>query len=158
MPPGPGRRYGVHFRRPGPGVTPLSSPLAPTLGCTKTAFEVRSAFPSVQHTEPGCAASSNAKAKAKAKEASASKFRARQFRHFGFLRAACRLTIRSSGRANGVPPGPVGRYGVHCLPSGPGVTPSSSPLAPTLGRRNNIAAPAGSQRERHRHSPYGARQ
>jgi hypothetical protein len=34
VPPGPGRRYGVHFRRPGPGVTPSSSPLAPTLGST----------------------------------------------------------------------------------------------------------------------------
>jgi uncharacterized protein YjbI with pentapeptide repeats len=32
-----------------------------------------------------------------------------------------------------VPPGPAGRYGVHCLPSGPGVSPSASPLAPTLG-------------------------
>jgi ADP-ribose pyrophosphatase len=32
-----------------------------------------------------------------------------------------------------VPPGPAGRYGVHCLPSGPGVPPLASPLAPTLG-------------------------
>jgi hypothetical protein len=37
------------------------------------------------------------------------------------------------GRSNGVPPGPAGRYGVHCLPSGPGVTPLASTLAPTLG-------------------------
>jgi hypothetical protein len=34
VPPGPGRQYGVHFCRPGPGVTPSSSPLAPTLGST----------------------------------------------------------------------------------------------------------------------------
>jgi hypothetical protein len=33
-PPGPGRRYAVHFRQPGPGVPPLASPLAHTLGCT----------------------------------------------------------------------------------------------------------------------------
>jgi hypothetical protein len=32
-----------------------------------------------------------------------------------------------------VPPGPAGRYGVHCLPSGPGVTPLASPLVQTLG-------------------------
>jgi hypothetical protein len=44
-----------------------------------------------------------------------------------------RLTGRSSGRANGVPPGPELRYGVHFLFSGPGGTPSSPPLAPTLG-------------------------
>jgi hypothetical protein len=31
-----------------------------------------------------------------------------------------------------VPPGPEVRYGVHFLTSGPGVTPSLSPLAPTL--------------------------
>jgi hypothetical protein len=31
-PPGPGRRYGVHFRQPGPGVPPSASPLAHTLG------------------------------------------------------------------------------------------------------------------------------
>jgi hypothetical protein len=30
-------------------------------------------------------------------------------------------------------PGPAGRYGVHCLPSGPVIPPSASPLAPTLG-------------------------
>jgi hypothetical protein len=34
VPPGPGRRYGVHCLWPGPGVTPLASPLARTLGCT----------------------------------------------------------------------------------------------------------------------------
>jgi hypothetical protein len=44
-----------------------------------------------------------------------------------------RLTGRSSGRANGVPPGPGRQYGVHFRRPGPGVTPSSSPLAPTLG-------------------------
>jgi hypothetical protein len=47
----------------------------------------------------------------------------------------CRLTRRSSGRANGVPPGPGRQYGVHFRRPGPGVTPSASPLAPTLGRR-----------------------
>jgi hypothetical protein len=45
----------------------------------------------------------------------------------------CSLTRRSSGSSNGVPPGPEARYGVHFLSSGPGVTPSLSPLAPTLG-------------------------
>jgi hypothetical protein len=33
-PPGPGRRYAVHFRQPGPGVPPSASPLAHTLGLT----------------------------------------------------------------------------------------------------------------------------
>jgi hypothetical protein len=46
----------------------------------------------------------------------------------------CRLTSRSSGSSNGVPPGPEVRYGVHFLSSGPGVTPLLSPLAPTLGK------------------------
>jgi hypothetical protein len=32
-----------------------------------------------------------------------------------------------------MPPGPEARYGVHFLSSGPGVTSSLSPLAPTLG-------------------------
>jgi hypothetical protein len=32
VPPGPEVRYGVHFLSSGPGVTPLLSPLAPTLG------------------------------------------------------------------------------------------------------------------------------
>jgi hypothetical protein len=32
VPPGPGRRYPVHFRQPGPGVKPLAPPLARTLG------------------------------------------------------------------------------------------------------------------------------
>jgi hypothetical protein len=32
VPPGPEARYGVHFLSSGPGVTPLLSPLAPTLG------------------------------------------------------------------------------------------------------------------------------
>jgi hypothetical protein len=32
VPPGPGRRYPVHFRPPGPGVTPSAPPLARTLG------------------------------------------------------------------------------------------------------------------------------
>jgi hypothetical protein len=36
VPPGPEVRYGVHFLSSGPGVTPLLSPLAPTLGTTKT--------------------------------------------------------------------------------------------------------------------------
>jgi hypothetical protein len=35
VPPGPGRRYAVHFRPPGPGVTPLAPPLARTLGITR---------------------------------------------------------------------------------------------------------------------------
>jgi hypothetical protein len=35
VPPGPGRRYPVHFRPPGPGVTPSAPPLARTLGVTK---------------------------------------------------------------------------------------------------------------------------
>jgi hypothetical protein len=35
VPPGPGRRYAVHFRPPGPGVTPLAPPLARTLGLIK---------------------------------------------------------------------------------------------------------------------------
>jgi phage FluMu protein Com len=34
VPPGPEARYGVHFLSSGPGVTPLLSPLAPTLGVT----------------------------------------------------------------------------------------------------------------------------
>jgi hypothetical protein len=34
VPPGPEVRYGVHFLSSGPGVTPLLSPLAPTLGST----------------------------------------------------------------------------------------------------------------------------
>jgi hypothetical protein len=37
------------------------------------------------------------------------------------------------GRSNGGPPGPEPRYGVHFLFSGPGVPPSASPLAQTLG-------------------------
>jgi hypothetical protein len=45
----------------------------------------------------------------------------------------CSLTRRSSGSSNGMPPGPEARYGVHCLPSGPGGTPLLSPLARTLG-------------------------
>jgi hypothetical protein len=32
VPPGPEPRYGVHFLSSGPGITPLLSPLAPTLG------------------------------------------------------------------------------------------------------------------------------
>jgi hypothetical protein len=36
VPPGPEARYGVHFLSSGPGVTPLLSPLAPTLGRMKT--------------------------------------------------------------------------------------------------------------------------
>jgi hypothetical protein len=34
VPPGPGHRYGVHCLWPGPGVPPLASPLARTLGST----------------------------------------------------------------------------------------------------------------------------
>jgi hypothetical protein len=98
-----------------------------TLGCTKTARQACSASPAVRHTESGCVPASNTKTKCKAKEAFPSKFRARQFRHFGCPRTACRLTIRSSGRANGVPPGPGRQYGVHFRRPGPGVTPSSSP-------------------------------
>jgi hypothetical protein len=51
----------------------------------------------------------------------------------------CRLSVRVlpnpalKGRSNGVPPGPEPRYGVHFLFSGPGVPPSASPLARTLG-------------------------
>jgi hypothetical protein len=44
-----------------------------------------------------------------------------------------RLTSRSRGSSNGVPPGPEARYGVHFLSSGPGVPPLLFPLAPTLG-------------------------
>jgi hypothetical protein len=38
VPPGPEVRYGVHFLSSGPGVTPLLSPLAPTLGVVPPRF------------------------------------------------------------------------------------------------------------------------
>jgi hypothetical protein len=41
VPPGPEVRYGVHFLSSGPGVTPLLSPLAPTLGRSHFPFRVR---------------------------------------------------------------------------------------------------------------------
>jgi hypothetical protein len=50
-------------------------------------------------------------------------------------------TRRSCGGSNGVPPGPEIRYGVHFLSSGPDVTPSLFPLAPTLGRLTLAAKP-----------------
>jgi hypothetical protein len=58
---------------------------------------------------------------------------ATRFPALRWLGAPRRLTTRSSGSSNGMPPGPEPRYGVHFLSSGPGGTPSLSPLAPTLG-------------------------
>jgi hypothetical protein len=47
--------------------------------------------------------------------------------------AQCGLTTSLKGSANGVPPGPAARYGVHFLAPGPGATPLAPPLARTLG-------------------------
>jgi hypothetical protein len=50
VPPGPEARYGVHFLSPGPGVTPLLSTLAPTLGSTQTGVLASQSSGTLQQT------------------------------------------------------------------------------------------------------------
>jgi hypothetical protein len=64
----------------------------------------------------------------------------------GVVRRRAQPNPALKGRSNGAPPGPEPRYAVHFLFSGPGVTPSASPLARTLGgtmvlRQGRIGSP-----------------
>jgi hypothetical protein len=51
VPPGPEARYGVHFLSSGPGVTPLLSPLAPTLGVMNPTLVVEPSGESQGHCD-----------------------------------------------------------------------------------------------------------
>ena len=143
-PPSPGRWYAVHFHRPGLGVLPsspgyleryacgtaeltASARLAPGGSPCSTWLRASAAFVArVLSCASGRAASLKCRSSTRASRMRLTGTRNAARR--AFAPQALRLTRRHNTSlkrsANGMPPGPAGSA-VHCLPSGPGVLPSS---------------------------------
>jgi hypothetical protein len=142
VPPGPADRYGVHCLPSGPGVPPSALPLAQTLNgsnavrCYRVALQASSAhefnsFWQLQNQSP--VQFRKTRTQTQGDGVFGQQSLALQASARGVVGRRAQPNPALKGRSNGVPPGPEPRYAVHFLFSGPGVPPSASPLARTLG-------------------------